>query len=62
MKAVSGSLVSYKPMSPSKAASVLSSFTSVDTGESQTVSAYLRRACASFNELVRFYRELKTGR
>ncbi|XP_010260126.1 PREDICTED: uncharacterized protein LOC104599327 [Nelumbo nucifera] len=62
MKTVSGSLVSSKPISLSKAASVLSSFVSAETGASQAVSAYLRRASDAFNELVQFHRELKAGR
>ncbi|KAF8397595.1 hypothetical protein HHK36_016515 [Tetracentron sinense] len=62
MKTISGRLVSSKPISLSKAASVLSTFVSAETGASQAVSAYLKRASASFNELVQFHRELKTGR
>ncbi|KAF8396661.1 hypothetical protein HHK36_018286 [Tetracentron sinense] len=62
MKTISGKVVSSKPISLSKAASVLSTFVSAETGASQAVSAYLRRASFSFTELVQFHRELKSGR
>ncbi|GFY99210.1 hypothetical protein Acr_13g0006110 [Actinidia rufa] len=43
----------------SKAAKVLSSFVAAETGTCDAVSAYLRRASASFNELVQFHKDLK---
>ncbi|XP_038902882.1 probable xyloglucan galactosyltransferase GT11 [Benincasa hispida] len=62
MKTVTGSVVSSKPISISKAASTLSSFLSVDNGASQALCAYLRRASASFNELKQLHKELKSSR
>ncbi|XP_052190959.1 uncharacterized protein LOC127800409 [Diospyros lotus] len=59
MKTISGKVVSTKPISLSKAAKVLSNFVTIETGASQAVSAYLRRALVSFNELVQFHQELK---
>ncbi|CAK9314457.1 unnamed protein product [Citrullus colocynthis] len=62
MKTVTGTVVSSKPISISKAASTLSSFLSVDNGASQALCAYLRRASASFNELKQLHKELKSSR
>ncbi|KAG7010591.1 hypothetical protein SDJN02_27385, partial [Cucurbita argyrosperma subsp. argyrosperma] len=62
MKTVTGSIVSSKPISISKAASTLSSFLSVDNGASKAICAYLRRASASFNELKQLHKELKSSR
>ncbi|CAI0545280.1 unnamed protein product [Linum tenue] len=53
MKSVTGEIVSSTPVSLSKAASILSQFVSADTGASQAVNAYLRRANSAFDELVR---------
>ncbi|KAA8549532.1 hypothetical protein F0562_001450 [Nyssa sinensis] len=62
MKTVSGKVVSTKPLSLSQAATVLSTFAAAETGASQAVSTYLRRASASFNELVQFHKELNASR
>lgn len=59
MKTVSGKVVSTKPISLSKATKVLSNFVTIETGASQAVSAYLRRALVSFSELAQFHKELK---
>eukprot|EP00262_Sarcandra_glabra_P019336 TRINITY_DN7265_c0_g1_i19.p1 TRINITY_DN7265_c0_g1~~TRINITY_DN7265_c0_g1_i19.p1 ORF type:complete len:176 (+),score=34.56 TRINITY_DN7265_c0_g1_i19:442-969(+) len=61
MKLISGKVISSKPISIWKAASTLSTFISTETGASEAVSAYLKRASASFNDLVQFHRELKSG-
>ncbi|XP_077253205.1 uncharacterized protein LOC143892464 [Tasmannia lanceolata] len=60
MKSISGSVVSSSPISLKKAARTLSRFVSTETGASQAVSAYLKRASASFNHLLQFHKELKT--
>ncbi|KAI3747802.1 hypothetical protein L6452_10464 [Arctium lappa] len=59
MKTVSGTIVSSKPVNLSKAANILSNFVSSDNGASQSVSTYLRRTCAAFNELVYFKKHHK---
>ncbi|CAL1361025.1 unnamed protein product [Linum trigynum] len=53
MKSVTGEIVLSTPVSLSNAASILSQFVSADTGASQALNAYLRRANSAFNELVR---------
>ncbi|CAI0548536.1 unnamed protein product [Linum tenue] len=55
MKSVTGEIVSSTPVSLPKAASILSQFVSADTGASQAVNAYLRRATSAFDELVRLH-------
>ncbi|XP_062113266.1 uncharacterized protein LOC133824407 [Humulus lupulus] len=60
MKTVSGIVVSSKPISLSKATSILSTFVSTDTGASQAMAAYLRRSLASFKELKQLHKEFKT--
>ncbi|BFG34279.1 hypothetical protein CerSpe_205530 [Prunus speciosa] len=60
--AVSGTVLSTKPISLSKATSTLSSFVSSDTGASQEFSVYLQRALASFKELKQLHKELKAPR
>ena len=62
MKTVSGKIISTKAISLSKAAKVLSNFVAAETGASDAVSAYLRRASASFNELVQFHKDLKLSK
>lgn len=66
MKTVTGKIVSSTPISVSKAAKIIANFAATDNGASQAVSAYLRRASASFNELKQLHREiqkpLKSGR
>ncbi|XP_042509965.1 uncharacterized protein LOC122085557 [Macadamia integrifolia] len=59
MKTIKGSITSSNPISLSKAASVLHKFINEDTGASQAVSVYLKRASAAFEELVEFHNELK---
>ncbi|KAA8543965.1 hypothetical protein F0562_021858 [Nyssa sinensis] len=61
MRTVSGKVVSTKPISLAKAAKVLSTFAAAETGASQAVSTYLKRASASFNELVQFHQELRAS-
>lgn len=59
MKTISGKVVSSKPVSLYKAARILSKFASSDNGASPAFAAYLKRASASFNELVQLHKELK---
>lgn len=59
MKTVSGTIISSKPINLSKAANILSNFVTSDNGASQSVSTYLRRTCAAFNELVYFKKHHK---
>ncbi|XP_058105969.1 uncharacterized protein LOC131249311 [Magnolia sinica] len=64
MKPVTGRVVSSKTISLSKAARVLAGFVSTDTGSSsssQAVSAYLKRASFSFNDLLQFHSDLKSS-
>ncbi|OVA09949.1 hypothetical protein BVC80_1751g110 [Macleaya cordata] len=58
MKTISGSVISSKPVSLSKAASILSSFISFENGASHALSAYLRRTSASLDGLVEFHDDL----
>ncbi|CAN1165903.1 hypothetical protein LINPERPRIM_LOCUS34000 [Linum perenne] len=55
MKSVTGKINSVTPVSVSRAAYIHSNFVDADTGASQAVTAYLRRATAAFNELVQFH-------
>ncbi|KAJ9153418.1 hypothetical protein P3X46_026860 [Hevea brasiliensis] len=55
MKTVTGKIVSSTPVPIYKAASIISNFASSETGASQAVSAYLRRATAAFDELARLH-------
>ncbi|KAG5566846.1 hypothetical protein RHGRI_002403 [Rhododendron griersonianum] len=59
MKSTSGKITSTKEISLSKASKVLSKFVHVENGASQAVSSYLRRALASFDELVQLHKDLK---
>ncbi|XVE79689.1 hypothetical protein DITRI_Ditri14bG0078000 [Diplodiscus trichospermus] len=59
MKTVTGKVLSSTPISVSKAAKIIANFAATDNGASQAVSAYLRRASASFNELKQLHRELR---
>lgn len=59
MKTVSGRVISSKPVSLSKAARSLAKFVSSDNGASPAFAAYLKRASASFDELVQLRKELK---
>lgn len=62
MRAVTGSVSSSKRVSVSKAADILSRFAAAETGARRDVAAYLKRASAAFDELVRFHREVRDGR
>ncbi|KAK6235376.1 hypothetical protein QQP08_025966 [Theobroma cacao] len=59
MKTATGKILSSTPISVSKATKIISNFAATDNGASQAVSAYLRRASASFNELKQLHRELR---
>ncbi|KAL5553317.1 hypothetical protein UlMin_040718 [Ulmus minor] len=59
MTTISGTVISSKPISLSKATSILSTFVAADTGASQAIGAYLRRSLASFKELKQLHKELK---
>lgn len=60
MKMVTGRVICAKPISLSKAATLLSGFVSSENGASQDVSAYLRRASGAFTELKSIHREIKS--
>lgn len=62
MKSITGKITSTKSISLSKASKVLSNFINAETGASQAVSSYLRRASASFDELVQLHKELKASK
>ncbi|KAG1364404.1 RNA polymerase-associated protein CTR9 [Cocos nucifera] len=62
MRAVTGSVASSKRISVSKAAAILSRFAVAETGARRDVAAYLKRASAAFEELVRFHREVSGRR
>ncbi|KAJ6383543.1 hypothetical protein OIU78_026934 [Salix suchowensis] len=55
MKTVTGKITKSTPVTIAKAASILSKFVSTDTGASQALNAYLRRATAAFDELARLH-------
>lgn len=55
MKTVTGKITDSTPVTIAKAASILSKFVSTDTGASQALNAYLRRATAAFDELARLH-------
>ncbi|WOL19046.1 hypothetical protein Cni_G27842 [Canna indica] len=61
MRAVKGTVVSLKPISLSKAAAVLSRFAANDKAARPEVAAYVRRASAAFDELVRIHREIRAA-
>ncbi|KAF2580376.1 hypothetical protein F2Q68_00000789 [Brassica cretica] len=61
MKTVTGSVNSAKPISLSKATTLLSGFVSSETQASPDVAAYLRRASAAFTELRSFHREIRSA-
>ncbi|GAB2214698.1 hypothetical protein Droror1_Dr00019060 [Drosera rotundifolia] len=60
-KSVSGTVVSSRPVSLSKAAKILSDFATMDNGVSPAMTAYLKLAVGSFNDLVMFHKELKAS-
>lgn len=55
MRKISGNVVWTRPMSLSRAAKLLSRFSSVDNGSSAAVSMYLQRASEAFDHLVQFH-------
>ncbi|KAG8496278.1 hypothetical protein CXB51_009255 [Gossypium anomalum] len=59
MKTVTGKILSSTPVSVSKAAKIIANFAATDNGASQAISAYLRRASASFSELKQLHKELR---
>ncbi|XP_039043540.1 nucleolar protein 58-like [Hibiscus syriacus] len=59
MKTLTGKILSSTPISVSKAAKIITNFAATDNGASQAISAYLRRASASFSELKQLHRELQ---
>ncbi|KAJ0261382.1 hypothetical protein HA466_0045130 [Hirschfeldia incana] len=61
MKTVTGIVNSAKPISLSKATTLLSGFVSSETQASQDVRAYLRRAAAVFTELKSVHREIRSA-
>lgn len=61
MKTVKAKVISSTPVRISKAASILSKFTSTENGASQAVGAYLRRTSEALNELTQLHKELKSS-
>ncbi|KAF5738277.1 transcriptional regulator ATRX [Tripterygium wilfordii] len=61
MKIVKAKVISSTPIRLSKAASILSKFASSETGASQALGAYLRRASYAFNELTQLSKVLKSS-
>ncbi|XP_019154456.1 PREDICTED: uncharacterized protein LOC109150910 [Ipomoea nil] len=59
MKTISGKVISTKPVSLSDAAAILSDFAATETGASDAVSVYIRRAADAFNQLVQFHHDLR---
>lgn len=59
MKTLSGKVISTKPVSLSDAAAILSDFASTETGASDAVSVYIRRAADAFNQLVQFHNDMR---
>ncbi|KAK1278343.1 hypothetical protein QJS04_geneDACA015801 [Acorus gramineus] len=59
MKPVSGFVVSSKPISLKKASGVLSRFMSSETGTSNEISAYLRRASDAFVGILDVHDQIK---
>ncbi|XP_039037607.1 uncharacterized protein LOC120174948 [Hibiscus syriacus] len=59
MKTLTGKILSSTPISVSKAAKIINNFAATDNGASLAISAYLRRASASFSELKQLHRELQ---
>ncbi|GKV01087.1 hypothetical protein SLEP1_g13676 [Rubroshorea leprosula] len=59
MKTITGGVISSTPASLSKAAKVVSNFSAIESFASQVISAYIRRAAVSFNELNQIHREIE---
>ncbi|KAF3325828.1 protein FAM133-like protein [Carex littledalei] len=59
MSAVTGSIVSSKSISLSRAARTLRKFVESDTAAKPDIAAYLRRTSAAFNDLIEFHNEIK---
>ncbi|GLT43278.1 hypothetical protein SLA2020_172400 [Shorea laevis] len=59
MKTITGGVISSTPVSLVKAAKVVSNFAAIENGASQAISAYMRRAAVSFNELNQIHREIE---
>nr|GME13279.1 nucleolar protein 58-like [Ipomoea batatas] len=59
MKTISGKVISTKPVSLSDAAVIISGFAATETGASDAVSVYIRRAADAFNQLVQFHHDLR---
>lgn len=62
MRAVRGWVTSSEPASLKKAARIISAFAARDNHASQAVTSYLKRAAASFNDLLLLHRELRRSR
>ncbi|OIT30427.1 hypothetical protein A4A49_54731 [Nicotiana attenuata] len=65
MKTVSGKATKTKPISLSKAASLVSNFVADEAagaGHSYAIAKYLNRAFSSFNELDELHREINRRR
>nr|GLL36225.1 uncharacterized protein LOC109150910 [Ipomoea trifida] len=59
MKTISGKVISTKPVSLSDAAVIISDFAATETGASDAVSVYIRRAADAFSQLVQFHHDLR---
>ncbi|THU58316.1 hypothetical protein C4D60_Mb03t12920 [Musa balbisiana] len=62
MRAVTGTVISSKRISLSKASAVVSRFAANQNAARPEVAAYVRRTSAAFDELVRFHREIRAAR
>ncbi|XP_078171094.1 uncharacterized protein LOC144565259 [Carex rostrata] len=62
MSAVTGSIVSSKSISLSRAARTLRKFVESDTAAKPDIAAYLRRTAAAFNDLIEFHNKIKRGK
>ncbi|KAJ6291458.1 hypothetical protein OIU76_023514 [Salix suchowensis] len=61
MKTVTGNITNSTPVTIAKAASILSKFVFSETGASQALNAYLRRATAAFDELEQLLKKEVKG-
>ncbi|CAL9047708.1 uncharacterized protein LOC135622608 [Musa acuminata AAA Group] len=62
MRAVTGTVISSKRISLSKASAVVSRFAANQNAARPEVAAYVRRTSVAFDELVRFHREIRAAR
>ncbi|CAH9095345.1 unnamed protein product [Cuscuta epithymum] len=61
MKLISGRVISSRVVSLSDAATIISSFAASETGASDAISVYVRRAADAFNQLAMFHNLYSSG-